>query len=133
MDRVHKNTRSTSVPKQDTPPEDYIEHFFLPQESHKTQEIFIALFATDTHGVVYTNLMGKFPHQSSSGMKYILILYHYDSNAILLKTLRNRSDIETLKAYKDLYYYPDARGLSPCLNTLDNEASTSVKQLIIKS
>ena len=93
---------SIRVPKQDTPPEDNIKEFFPPQESHKTQEIFIALLATDTHDVFYADIMGKFPHRSTSVMQYIFLLYHYDANDILLKTLRNRSDAEILKAYNYL-------------------------------
>ena len=102
MYRVQYNTRSTRVPKQDTPPEDNIKEFFPPQESHKAQEILIALLATDTHDVVYSDLTGKFPHRSTSVMQYIFLLYHYDANDILLKTLRNRSDAEILKAYNYL-------------------------------
>ena len=65
-------------------------------------------------------------------MQYILLLYHYDANAILLKTLRNSSDAEMLKAYDDLYNYLDDIGLSPCLNILDHEVSTTVKWLLLK-
>ena len=84
------------------------------------------------HGVVYTGHTGTFPHRSTSGMQYILLLYHYDVNATLLKTLRNRYDAEMLKAYDDLYDYLDSRGLSPYLKILDNGSSTAVKILLLK-
>ena len=89
--------------------------------------------ATDNEGIIYTDLSGKFPVTSLSGNKYVLLLYHYDSNAILVKPLKNRSDKETLKAYDELYTKLTNSGLAPKLHVLDNEASTALKRQINKS
>ena len=44
----------------------------------------------DSSITAYTNLTGRFPYRSSRGNEYILVGYHYDSNAILVQPLGNR-------------------------------------------
>ena len=39
----------------------------------------------------FSDLTGRFPIQSNRGANYIFILYDYDSNAIIVQPLRNRS------------------------------------------
>jgi hypothetical protein len=66
-------------------------------------------------------------------MKYMLVLYDYDSNAILVEPLRSRSDGNVLAGYSILYERLTAAGCKPHLNIMDNEASTAVKRQILKS
>jgi hypothetical protein len=40
---------------------------------------------------MYTNQTGKFPKKSSHGYQYIMVLIEIDSNAILVKAMKNRS------------------------------------------
>jgi hypothetical protein len=48
------------------------------------------LFATITEtGKICTNQTGQFPVTSSRGNQYILVLYDYDTNAILMEPLKN--------------------------------------------
>ena len=42
-------------------------------------------------GRTYSNLTGRFPVQSNRGANYILVVYEYDSNTILVRPLHNRS------------------------------------------
>jgi hypothetical protein len=46
----------------------------------KTQFVYAA---RKDAGQIYTDQTGRFPMVSSKGDKYIMILYDYDSNAIL--------------------------------------------------
>ena len=55
------------------------------------------------------------------GDKYILILYDYDSNAILTAPLTQRTGGAILAAYKELYEFLKSRGMTPKLQQLDNE------------
>jgi hypothetical protein len=48
----------------------------------------------------YSDLTGRFPLHSTQGNLYVLVLYLYDANAILIEPLRNRSDNEQLRAYE---------------------------------
>jgi hypothetical protein len=64
---------------------------------------------------------------SSKGNKYIMILYDYDSNAILGQPIKDRTAPELLKAFQVMEQELVARGLKAKLMKLDNEASKLLK------
>jgi hypothetical protein len=66
-------------------------------------------------------------------MKYMLVLYDYDSNTILVEPLRSRSNDDALAGYTVLYDRLTSAGFKPSLNIMDNETSTAVKRQIVKS
>jgi hypothetical protein len=59
-----------------------------------------------------------------------MILYDYDSNAILAQTIKDLTAPELLKAFQCMEQELVARGLKPKLMTLDNEASTLLKDYL---
>ena len=69
----------------------------------------------------------RFPVTSIDGSKYLLIIYDYDSNAILAEPIKSRSDSEILRAYDKTINLLKSRGLSPQLHRLDNEASKALR------
>jgi hypothetical protein len=83
--------------------------------------------ATIDAGQIYTDQTGRFPVVLSKGNKYIMILYHYDSNAILAKTIKDRTAPELLRAFQVMEKELVARGLKPKLMKLENEASKLLK------
>ena len=101
-----------------------------PSPEEKNEDVFISLLAADTNRTVYTDLTRHFPVTSISGHKYVMVLCHYDSNGIILRTLKNRSNIEAMRVYHDIYEYIKARNCKPKLKIMDNEASTAVKRYI---
>jgi hypothetical protein len=54
----------------------------------KTQFVYAA---TIDAGQIYTDQTGSFTVVSSKGKKYIMILYYYDSNAILAQPIKDRT------------------------------------------
>jgi hypothetical protein len=90
----------------------------------KTQFVYAA---TIDAGQIYTDQTGRFQVVSSKGNKYIMILYDYDSNAILAQPIKDRTAPELLKAFKVMEQELMDRGLEPKLMTLDNEASKLLK------
>ena len=76
--------------------------------------------------------MGKFPMTSMQGNKYVLLLYHYDTNSILVRPLKNRSDETILEVYEEIYNELTEKGFQPKLHILDNEASQALKNQIKK-
>jgi hypothetical protein len=56
-----------------------------------------------------------------------MILYDYDSNAILAQPIKDRTESELLKAFQVMEHELVARGLTPKLMKLDNEASKLLK------
>jgi hypothetical protein len=92
----------------------------------KTQFVYAA---TINAGQTYTDQTGIFPVVSSKGNKYIMILYDYDSNAILEQPIKDRTAPELLKAFQFMEQELVARGLKPKLMKLDNEASKIAKSI----
>ena len=81
-------------------------------------------------GKLYTDLMGRFPVQSSRGHKYILVAYNFDSNSIHVKPHKSQHDNDTIKAYEEIYTMLTRRGIKLKLHWLDNEASKALKNFI---
>jgi hypothetical protein len=90
----------------------------------KTQFVYAA---TIDAGQICTDQTGRFPVVSSKGKKYIMLLYYYDSNAILAQSIKDRTAPELLKAFQVMEHELVARGLKPKLMKLDNEASKLLK------
>ena len=121
LDQQRKNTRSTKSQKDDhntmTSPSPL-------EKGCSTQAMYAATICyNEPTGKLYTDLMGRFPVQSSRGHKYILVAYNFDSNSIHVKPLKSCHDNDTIKAYEEIYTKLTSRGLKPKLHWLDNEAS----------
>jgi hypothetical protein len=78
--------------------------------------------ATIDAGQIYTDQTCIFTVVSSKGNKYIMILYDYDSNAILAQPIKDRTAPELLRAFQVMEQELVARDLKPKLMKLDNEA-----------
>jgi hypothetical protein len=100
-----------------------------PDHGIKTQYICAA---TIDAGQLYTDQTGRFPVVSSKGNKYIMILYDYDSNAILAKPIKDRTAPELLKVFQFMEQELVARGLKPKLMKLDNKVSKLLKEYLYK-
>jgi hypothetical protein len=88
------------------------------------------LAATIDAGQIYTDQTGLFPVVSSKGNKYIMIFYDYDSNAIMVQPIKERTAAELLRAFQVIEQELVARGLKPELMKLDNEASKLLKMYL---
>jgi hypothetical protein len=73
-------------------------------------------------GQIFSDQIGRFPITSSCGNKYIMVVYNYDSNAILTNPLTSRTEMELLRAYTKLHTFLTKRGLKPVLQKLNNKA-----------
>jgi hypothetical protein len=93
----------------------------------KTQFVYAA---TIDAGQIYTDQTHRFPVVSSKGNKCIMIIYDYDSNAILATPIKDRTAPELLKAFQVMEQELVARGLEPKLMKLDNEASKLLKDYL---
>ena len=93
-------------------------------KNHSTHNFFATIEET---GKVYIDQTGKFHVRSSAENQYILVLYNYDSNAILTEALKTRQGPEILKAYAKIIQYLQDRGLHLQVHCLDNEASNPMR------
>jgi hypothetical protein len=119
LNRQRQNARTTQIKTNNaSSQESDIDHGI------KTQFVYAA---TIDAGKIYTDQTGRFPVISSKGNTYIMILYDYDSNAILAQPIKYRTAPELLKAFQIMEQELMARGLKPKLMKLDNEASKLLK------
>ena len=79
---------------------------------------------------IATNLCGIYPTTSNKGMKYIFILYDYDSNSIHAKAMKNNKGPSIIKAYEEVYNELSKAGITPVLQYLDNKISKDLIQSI---
>jgi hypothetical protein len=142
LDQTRKNARSTQTapgnecgPQTVNEPDGIAPNGFLAMPpittGEKTQFVYAAIIsAPNESGQIYTDQTGKFPITSRRGNKYFMVLYDYDSNAILAEPMKSRTGPEMTRAYEKLYNYLVARGLKPKLQKLDNEASQELQDFM---
>ena len=109
--QTRKNSQSTQQPKFKT-----------------TENSFINIYASINHpemptGKIHSDQTGRFPIQLSRGNKYMMVIYAYDPNAILVEPLPDRSKESILQVYQKIIQHLTRRGFKPRLQRLDNEAS----------
>jgi hypothetical protein len=106
-------------------------HVLVPEPDidHEIKTQFIYAATIDA-GQIYTDQPGRFPLVLSKGNKYIMILYDYDSNAILAQPIKDQTAPELIKDFQVMEQRLVARGLKPKLMKLDNEASKLLKSYL---
>ena len=149
MEHIRKNIRSTKIlantstnvlrPQHNTTMpqmhktshiDDYMEVPIQERDNVATKDFFIKI--TDVHKV-HTNQTEKFPTKSSRGAQYCFVMYSYDTNAILVYPIKNRSTNELLQAYDKGITYLTMKGFKPNMHFLDNEAPEQLQQYDIKN
>ena len=84
-------------------------------------------------GKINSDQTGQFPIQLSSGNKYMMVIYAYDPNAILVEPLPDRSKESIVQAYQKIIQHLTRRGFKPRLQRLDNEASKLLQDKMDKN
>ena len=59
-----------------------------------------------------------------------MIIYYYDSNAILLRPIKNRTGNQLSKNFEDVFNYLTDRGHKPKFHIIDNEAAKDTITMI---
>ena len=93
----------------------------------RTQNCFITVDSFEKTAKAYSDQTGAFPYKSSRGNQYIMIVYDFDSNAILQEPLRDRTAGEINRAWTVLFTKLSTGGSTPELWILDNEMSTELQ------
>ena len=63
----------------------------------KEQDVYFKVY--DMKHTIYSAQPGRFPVQSKSGNKYVMVMVEIDSNAILVEAMKSKSDAEMQRAY----------------------------------
>ena len=127
MDHVRKNKLSTKskVNKRD------VSEWDLTLEMHvenKTHDFFHKVI--DIRDTIYTDQTGKFAYSSKRGNNYIFVTYSYDTNAIIVRALKNRKGKELVSKLEEIHEYLEDREYCPKHQILDNEISTEMKRYL---
>jgi hypothetical protein len=118
MSQRRQNIRSTSKapigiqPTLDT---------YLGTRTHLVYAVLV------NRGELYTYLTGKLPVRSSKGNSYVMFFFIYDCNYVKVIPMKSMSASEWVKAYDTIHQELTVKGFKPKLQTLDNEASTALK------
>jgi hypothetical protein len=89
-----------------------------------------AAFADKHTGTIYNDLTGTFPFMSLEGNVCFLVVYHYETNAILALPISGFSDDIIFRAYKEIYEMIESKGFVIRFNVMDNQASKVIKQFL---
>ena len=98
----------------------------MEPEEDKTAdwELFcFAALAEEFNNTIYSHATGKFPVPSYNGNRYVMIIYVYDANAILVRPMENRKKETMVNTFTDVYNFLKRRKLAPKLHIMDNECS----------
>jgi hypothetical protein len=130
LDQERKNLQST---KRASPIIDDDDFFPSPDSPNtKTYSACATIEPFEAQHKAYHDLTGRFPHRSSRGNEYILIVYDYDSNNILHCALKNKTAGEIKRGWLELHGQLTKSGNQPKMYILDNEASHDLKKTLKK-
>ena len=88
------------------------------------------IFNIATDAKAYTDLTGRFPHQSSRENNYIFIANNYDGNTILAEPTKNREAGTIINAWNKLHSHLCNNGIATTRYILDNECSSAFKNVL---
>ena len=92
----------------------------------KQKDIFISLY--NPHDTIYTNQTGKFPHASSRGYHYQMIVHKIDGNSTWVEPMKNKSQGEMIRARRAALLIMKLQHIVPLRQILDNEISEVCKE-----
>ncbi len=104
----------------------------IPDNESIANVFCFGAFADKISGVVYNDLTEKFPFMSIDGSVCFFVMYHYTTNAILVKPISNLENPSIFEAYKELLETLEAKGYKPKMNVMDNKATKFIKQFLTK-
>ena len=81
-------------------------------------------------GLICTDQTDRFLVRSRSGNNYLMIIYDYDSNAILAEAIPDRKSTTLQTAFKILYNKICLKGYKFTINRLDNEISADYTSML---
>ena len=81
-------------------------------------------------GQIHTDQYRPVMIPSSSGMKYLMVLYEFYSNLIWATTIQYKTKLQLVTAYKRLFLLMRRRGLQPQLQRIDNACYKLLKEFL---
>ena len=82
---------------------------------------------------MYTDHTGKFPHSSSRGINYQMIIHEIDGASTWVEVMKNRTEGEMIEARRRGLKRMRQQGITPAHQVLDKEISQTYKDDIRES
>ena len=82
-------------------------------ESVKTHKLCAVIIPFKNSRKGFSDLTGSFSHKLSHGNLYFMVVYYYDSNAILDKPIKNRKAATIRDAFIKTHKVLKSRGIDP--------------------
>ncbi len=105
---------------------------YIPDDKSIANVFLFGTFADKVNGLVYNDLRGKFPFMLIDGSVCFFVLYHYKTNAILVKPIANVDNRNIFAAYKEMFESLEAKGYKPKMNVINNQATKYIKKFLTK-
>ena len=105
---------------------------YIPDGESIANVFCFGAFADKVSGVVYNDLTRNFPFMSIDGSVCFFVLYHYKTNAILVKPITNVDNCSIFAAYKEIFETLEEKGYKPKMNVIDNQAMKYIKKFLTK-
>ena len=119
-----KPTILSTTPPNDNPLADYMVKKII-KPSKRTNYVY-ANYKPIT-GRIYTDQSRPVLIPSASGMKYVMVLYNFESNLIWPTTIPSKAKIQLITSYKRLFSLMKQKVLQTQLQIIDNECSNFLK------
>ncbi len=87
-------------------------------------------FADKISGVVYNDFTGNFPLKFIDRSVFFFVLYHYETNAILVKPVANVDNRSIFEAFKEVLETLETKGYKPKMNVMDKQATKYIKKFL---
>jgi hypothetical protein len=96
---------------------------YIPDNESIVNVFCFGAFADKVSGVMYNDLTGNFPFMSIDGSVCFFVLYHYETNTILVKPIANVDNRSIFAAYKEIFETLEEKGYKPKMNMMDNQVT----------
>jgi hypothetical protein len=103
----------------------------IESDDDSNGNVFVfAAFADKQNGTLYSDLTGTFPFMSLEGNVCFLVVYYYETNAIMAVPIANFTDNAILKAFHQQFELLESKGHKIQLNVMNNQACMVVKEYL---
>lgn len=133
MKHQRKGLRSTKIPQlQPNVTEEQQIEYENEKKALKQKERDIYVRIWEEKDLIYTDQTGKFPHTSSRGHKYVMVMYYIDGSYIMMEPMKSKHENEMIRVHGVLMERLKQQGFQPKKQILDNEISAEYKKAIKK-
>ncbi len=106
-------------------------NYIADKDNSTDSNIFcFGAFADKRSGIIYNDLTGTFLYMSLQGNIGFLVVYHYESNAILALPIPSLNNNTIFAAYITQFEFLESKGHKIKLNVMDNQCTRLIEKIL---